>query len=229
MPFDSIYEQQRRQGYGRPPRDVVVEGEVIGSPSGFGSFTAMPDAQRVFLQAKMEATVAAIRAAFLTAQGRIQASNLADALLPALSAALSTFGIGSTSISREAVLNSLIALRGAFEQNVVGAMPRVYAGQLDPERWFNMTKGYVDTIASMLGDLNSSAGSSLMAAFSGTWADVKEFLARFKAGVEKTFDYMPYIIGGAALLGTYLVVTRFLPQQRAVSGYRRKRRKLRLT
>ncbi len=216
--------------YGRPPRDVIVEGEVVSSPSfGYTAFGALPDAQQVYLRGKMEATVAAIRAAFSTARARIGASTLLDSVLPALSAALTAIGLGSTSISREAVLNSLIALQGAFEQNVVGAMPRVYSGELDPDRWFAMTKGYVDTIASMLGDLNSSAGQSTLSFFNGTWDDVKSFLAKFKAGVEKTADAMPLIIAGAALLGTYLVVTRFLPQQRAISGYRRKRRKLRLT
>ncbi len=214
----------------RPPRSVVVEGEVVGSPkTGFGAYSAMPDAEQVYLRGKMEATVTAIRTAFTVAKSRIGASDLLSSVLPALSTALSAIGIGSTQISREAVLNSLIALQGAFEQNVVGSMPQVYAGTLDPDRWFNMTKGYVDTIASMLTDLNTSAGSSLLSAFNGTWDDVKDFLAKFKAGVEKSFDYMPLILGGAALLGTYLVVTRFLPQQRAVSGYRRGRRRLRLT
>ncbi len=206
----------------RTQRVVEVEGEVVGTRP-FGGFNEMPDAQKVYLRGKMEATVAAIRGAFLMAKGQITSGSLLASVLPGLAAALSAVGFG-TSISREAVLNSLIALQGAFEQNVVGAMPRVYAGELEPDRWFNMTKGYVDTIASMLGDLNSSGGESLLAFFNGTWDDIKAFLAKFKRGVENTFDYMPLIVGGAALLGTYLVVTRFLPPKNQLSGYRRRSR-----
>lgn len=227
-----------RDFYGRdaaPPRKrvVIVEGEVIGSSSsGFGAFSAMPDAQRVYLQGKMEATVAAIRTAFSVAQARVAVTPnaIVGTLLSVLTLGLSQLGIkASTTETKQNVSNALTALKGSFEQVVVGAMPRVYAGELDPARWFNMTNGYVETIGSMLDELGESGmAASLSASFAGFSKDIADFLLRFKAGVEKTFDFMPLIIGGAALLGTYLVVTRLLPQRR-LSGYTRRHRKLRLT
>ena len=216
------------------PSVVVIEGEVVRSPS-YGTFSATPlnAGERVYLQTKMEATVAAIRGAFKVAHGKVAVTPnaLMGATMAILTAGLSTLGIHSApEATKTAVDNALTSLQGAFEQNVVGAMPRVYSGDLDPERWFNMTKGYIDSIRSILDELGSSGtGASLMAVFDGMFGDTKEFLRRFKQGVEATFDFMPFIIGGAALLGTYLVVTRFLPQRRALSGYRSKRRKLRLT
>jgi hypothetical protein len=214
-------------------RIVVIEGEVIGSkPSGFGSYSALPDAQQVFLRGKMEATVVAIRGAFKVAHAKVAITP--NALIGSIMAAL-TFGLSSLGIqsapteTKQNVDNALLTLERSFEQQAVGAMAAVYAGTLDPERWFAKTQIYVDGIKSILDGLREDGtAASLGAVFDASWSDTKEFLARFKAGVERTFDFMPLIIGGAALLGTYLVVTRLLPQRR-LSGYTRRHRKLRLT
>lgn len=217
--------------YGRPPRSVVIEGEVVSSPS-YGAFSATPldTGERVFIQAKMEATVAAVRAAFAAARARAGSGQVLNALFPAVSTMLSMVGIGSTEITSTNVLNALTTLQGSFEQLCVDTMGEVYSGNLDANRWFNATGTYVDGIKSILDELHESgAAASLSAVFNGMWNDTKDFLSHFKAGVQATFDYMPLIVGAAALLGTYIVVTRILPQRKALSGYRPKRRKLRLT
>ena len=240
MNHDFYGREQRTQ----PRRVQVVEGEVIGgardSRGGrFGAFAGVPLSQgdQLFLQGKMEATVGSIRAAFTVAQAKIAAGAVVASLFPAVGLALSVLGIGgstgSTNITRENVSNALKSLQGAFEQNVIGSMPRVYAGELTADKWFDMVRPYIDGIKGILDELDASGtAASMKAVFDGMWGDTQKFLVRFKEGVERTFDFMPFIVGGAALLGVYLVVTRLVPQSSprpALSGYRKKSRKLRLT
>lgn len=217
----------------RKKRVVVIDGEVIGAPSssGFGAFNAMSAGERVFLAGKMNATVAAIRSAFKIAHVKVAATPnaLVGGVLAVLTLGLSTLGIQSAPTeTKKGVDDGLLTLERMFESQVVAAMPRVYNGELTADRWFSMAQLYVTGIKSILDELrDSGTGASLQAVFDGMFGDTKAFLAKFKAGVENTFDYMPVIVGGAALLATYLVVTRFLPQQKTLSGYHRRRRRLR--
>ncbi|MFZ2152118.1 MAG: hypothetical protein WAV09_03360 [Minisyncoccia bacterium] len=227
-----------RDFYGTEPRKrrvVVVDGEVVGSAqSGFGAAPApvMTDAERVFLKGKMEATVAAIRTGFKVARAKVALTpnSLIGSIMAVLTLGLSTIGIQSAPAeTKVAVNNALLTLERSFEQQVVGGMQKVYDGTLDPNRWFAMTKLFVDGIRNILNGLEEDGtASNISATFEGMASDTADFLARFKKGVEATFDFMPFIVGGAALLGTYLVVTRLLPQRR-LSGYHSRRRKLRLT
>lgn len=211
----------------KPMRPVIVDGEVRRS-----QFSAAPEplssAELIFLQTKMNATVAAIRAAFKVAHAKVAVTPnaLIGSVVAILTLGLSTLGLQSAPTeTKTAVDNGLLTLERSFEQQVVGGMPRVYSGELSADRWFSMTQIYVTGIKSVLDGLQEDGTSaSLSAVFNGMFSDTKEFLTRFKAGVENTFDYMPLIVGGAALLGTYLIVTRFLPQRRQLSGYRRRRR-----
>lgn len=213
----------------RPMRPIVIDGEVVRD--NFGDVSAPAGGELVFLQTKMNATVAAIRSAFSIAQARVATTpnSLVGGLLAVATMGLSLIGIQSAPTqTKESVASALRTLERTFEERVVAAMPRVYSGELSAERWFNMASPFVTGIRSILDELHESGTSaSLFAVFDGMAKDTAEFLARFKAGVEKTFDFMPLIIGGAALLGTYLVVTRLLPQRR-LSGYRRRRRVLRV-
>jgi hypothetical protein len=207
-----------------PPRYRVVDAEGFGA---VGDAAPLSDAEKVFLKTKMEATVAAMRSAFKVAQAKVVATpnSLIGGVLAVLTLGLSTIGIQSApTATKEAVASGLRVLENMFETKIVAAMPRVYSGELSADRWFNMVQPYVEGIKSILNGLHEDGTSaSVGAVVDGMFKDTNEFLARFKRGVENTFDFMPLIVGGAALLGTYLVVTRLVPK-RQLSGYRRKRR-----
>lgn len=231
MTFRDFYGVAQPQ---RVQRVEVVDGEVVYSPS-FGDAPPAPltEGEKVYLKGKMDATVAAIRAAFVAAQARVAVTPNAaiGGVVAVLTGGLSLLipGFSAPTATKDSVSNTLTALRKTFESTIVDAIPRVLNGEMPAQTWFNKTKGYVDSIVSILDELRvSGITASLKATFDGMVNDTAEFLVRFKKGVEKTFDFMPVIVGGAALLAVYLIVTKafsLVPGKR-FSGYPH-RRKLR--
>jgi hypothetical protein len=203
----------------------VIEGDVVYSPSFGGTVAPLSEAEKSYLKTKMDDVVFAIRGAFATAQKK--ADFAPQSTIVKLAAMLT--GFLAPSATRAAVSNTLTALRKTFESTIVDAIPRVMNGEMPAETWFKKTDGYIESVGGILNELKESGiAASLRATFEGMLKDTESFLQRFKKGVENTFDFMPLIVGGAALLAVYLIISRILPQGSApkqLSGYRRRRLK----
>lgn len=214
----------------------VIEGEVVSRKplSGYGAVPTLSDAEKVILQQKMSATVLALRSGFKLAQAKVSTTPNAvvGALLAAVTGGLSLIGIQSAPTEvKKNVSAALTTLERSFELRVPPAVGRVMAGELEPSRWFAMTKPYVDGIKAILDELGESGTANLMAS---TLADVAKDIAVMtdsaKDAVKRTLDFMPLIL---TVIGAVAVVTlikefsapvkAFLPQPKRLAGYGRRR------
>lgn len=215
---------------------VVTARRQLG---GYGTVVEPPaprqlsDAERLFLQQKMNATVLAVRAAFRIAQAKVATTpnTAVGALLGVLTGGMTAIGLTSVpSDVKTSVGNSLTTLQGAFEQRIPPAMARVLSGELDPDRWFAMVKPFVTGIKEVL-DVMGEYGSAKLVwqTVQDIGADVAELSRKFKAGVEKTFDYMPVIVAVIGAVAVYALVQqlttpmRLLAAPKRLSGYKRLR------
>jgi hypothetical protein len=211
-------------GYEKPrTRTVnVVDGDV-----GFGEVRTLTDAESAFLNAKMTVTVQAIRTAITAAKAKVNLTP--NSLLGPIVALLTgPFALLLPNSAPTEVKNNVLAglrgLEGRLDTLLVPKIQDVLAGTLAPEKWFNMAQTYVDGTKSILDTLDEDNTLSVLStAWNGIQNDMAGFLAKFKAGVERTFDFMPFIVGGAAIVGVIMLIDRLAPKP--LSGYNRRRRK----
>ena len=202
----------------------TVEGQVIrrGPLNGFSGAPLTP-AESVYVGTKMTATIAAIRSAFNVAQARASnaatiTSGLVALLIPGAAFAM------TPPETRTAVRNALITMRNNFETQVPAAYQKVLAGDMEPDRFFNITQTYVDGLRSVLAELDETTNASLLfQSTKDTAQDVAAFLSKAKAGVEATFSNLPLIV---TLLGV-IAVTMLIRKIPGFDGYSKPRKRVR--
>lgn len=211
-------------GYEKPRTHTV---NVVDGDVGFGEVRTFTDVELAFLNAKMTVTVQAIRAAITAAKAKVNLTP--NSLLGPIVALLTgPFALLLPNSAPTEVKNNVLAglrgLEGRLDTLLVPKIQDVLAGTLAPEKWFNMAQTYVDGTKSILDTLDEDNTLSVLStAWNGIQNDMAGFLAKFKAGVERTFDYMPLIVGGAAIVGVIMLIDRLAPKP--LSGYNRRRRK----
>lgn len=213
---------------------VVTARRQLG---GFGTVVEPPaprqlnDAERLFLQQKMNATVLAVRAAFRVAEAKVAVTpnSLVGSLLSVVTGGLSSIGITSAPTAvKTNVSNGLIALRNAFEQRIPPAMSSVLSGELEPDRWFAMVKPFVTGIKEILDVMGEYGTAKLMwQTVTGIGEDLAELTRKLKAGLQRTIDYMPVIVAVLGAVAVYALVqqltapVRLLSPSKRLSGYKR--------
>jgi hypothetical protein len=229
----------------RASQVVIDVDPASGRVTGLNGYGAAPSgAELLALSIKMQGVAHAIQNGFYMAQGRLAVLRATSAAPPMQAIELvkglfkSMTGItlpGPTVAAPAEVIknveNALTTLERGFKERVVPAIERVKTGELEPDRWFKMAAPYADGIVSILNEVNESGGAVLVSdAINGMIADAKrlgikgsEAFDQGKDAFGKMLPYLPWLIGGFAILYAFNTLRVFMPF-RGLSGYTPKRR-----
>lgn len=209
-------------------RVVGVRSKNASTSPGFGDLSA---ADRQLLLLKMQGVVYAIRNGFYAAQGRLNVLSVTSkiptaALYEVVRSILPDFigqrlpvGAAPEEVVKN-VSNALKTLQRSFETLVIPAMEEVKAGKLPPDRWFAMTRPYIDGIKSILDEIGESSLGSLVVKSAQDFIDqAKSIGVKMPDVGNKLLDVLPLILGVMGLL----LVAQVTAPLRALSGTSPKR------
>lgn len=199
--------------------------EEVWTPFSGSPFGGVTQEDRNVLDIALTNTIDVMRRAVSATITRIQLVSTADFLLKWVTGGLSA-GFTTPDEARKNIINGLRSLYGIIDR-MDASRTDVLTGKEDPKKWLQAANTVLEGVKQQADILNDYTFLNLVKAqLAETEHAVQDFINKLSGAGEKALSWLPWVLGGVAIVGAFVVYRAIRgPQVRVQLGSPPKRRR----